>query len=220
VICRIAVEHDDKDAINLLFREQGTGSISMAPGHVGMTLGVTMTEVARVFSFLVPKEAVQATVTMDGVTETIAVPTDGGFATERVVPPSSVRVPGDADNAATVPLLSLAWVRNGDKGDIANVAVIARRPEYLPYIAAALTPDAVRDWYVHHLSEGRNGRVDRFSVPGIFAFNFLLHGALDGGCTTSLRFDPLGKSVAQEVLDFPVPVSPALARQLEADKAA
>jgi hypothetical protein len=133
-----------------------------------------------------------------------------------VVSPPSVREPGDADNNATVPLLSLAWVRNGDKGDIANVAVIARRPEYLPYIAAALTRDAVRDWYVHHLAEGRNGRVDRFSVPGISAFNFLLHGALDGGCTTSLRFDPLGKSVAQEVLDFPVPVSPALARQLEA----
>jgi hypothetical protein len=216
VICRIAVEHDDKDAINLLFREQGTGSISMAPGHVGMTLGVTMTEVARVFSFLIRKNAVQATVTMDGVTEAIAVPTDGGFATERVVSPPSVHAPGDADNDATVPLLSLAWVRNGDKGDIANVAVIARRPEYLPYIAAALTPDAVRDWYVHHLAEGRNGRVDRYSVPGISAFNFLLHGALDGGCTTSLRFDPLGKSVAQEVLDFPVPVSPALARQLEA----
>ena len=119
-------------------------------------------------------------------------------------------------NARRLVTTTGAWVRNGDKGDIANVAVIARRPEYLPYIAAALTPDAVRDWYVHHLAEGRNGRVDRFSVPGISAFNFLLHGALDGGCTTSLRFDPLGKSVAQEVLDFPIPVSATLARLLKA----
>jgi len=216
VICRIAVEHDDKDAINLLVREQGTGSISMAPGHVGMTLGVTLTEVARVFSFLVPKTAVTATVTIDGITETVAVPTDGGFASERVVPPPTIPAPNDADTGATVPLLSLAWVRNGDKGDIANVAVIARRTEYLPYIAAALTPDAIRDWYIHHLADGQGARIDRFYLPGISALNFLLYGALDGGCTSSLRFDPLGKSVAQEVLDFPIPVGAALARRLEA----
>jgi hypothetical protein len=215
VICRIAVEHDDKSAIELLVREQGTGSISMAPGHVGMTLGVTLTEVARVYSFLVPKSTVQATLTVDGKTETIAVPTDGGFDTRKVLlAPSSPIAPTDIAHDAIVPLLSLAWVRNGDKGDIANVAVIARRPEYLPYIAAALTPAAVRDWYVHHLRDAADGQVERFPVPGVFAFNFLLHGALDGGCTSSLRFDPLGKSVAQEILDFPVPVSVALARTL------
>jgi hypothetical protein len=219
-ICRIAVEHDDKVAIEMLVREQGTGSISMAPGHVGMTLGVTLTEVARVFSFLIAKSAVRATVTMDGVTETIPVPVDGGFASEQVLPPPDIPIPDDTGAGATLPLLSLAWVRNGDKGDIANVAVIARRPDYLPYIAAALTPEAMRDWYIHHLADGEDARVDRFYLPGISALNFLLHGALDGGCTSSLRFDPLGKSVAQEVLDFPVPVSNALARTLAAGKAA
>lgn len=214
VICRIAVEHDDKDAINLLFREQGTGSISMAPGHVGMTLGVTMTEVARVFSFLIPKSALTATLTVDGATETVAVPLERGFRPDLVAPLPPVPTSTVDAGGATVPLLALAWVRNGDKGDIANVAVIARRPEYLPYIAAALTPDSVRDWYVHMLRNGATGQVDRFYVPGIAAFNFLLHGALDGGCTASLRFDPLGKSVAQEILDFPVPVGAALARTL------
>ncbi len=214
VICRIAVEHEDKSAIELLVREQGTGSISMAPGHVGMTLGVTLTEVARVYSFLVSKNTVQATLTVDGKTETIEVPTDGGFDTRKVVALSSPATPIDVGSGTAVPLLSLAWVRNGDKGDIANVAVIARRPEYLPYIAAALTPAAVRDWYVHHLKDAADGLVERFPVPGVNAFNFLLHGALDGGCTSSLRFDPLGKSVAQEILDFPVPVSAALAQSL------
>jgi hypothetical protein len=221
VICRIAVEHEDKSAIELLVREQGTGSISMAPGHVGMTLGVTLTEVARVYSFLLPKTAVQATLTVDGKTKTIKVPSDGGFDTRKVAAPPSPAASNDAASDALVPLLSLAWVRNGDKGDIANVAVIARRPEYLSYIAAALTPAAVRDWYVHHLKDAADGLVERFPVPGISAFNFLLHGALDGGCTSSLRFDPLGKSVAQEILDFPVPVSAALAHSLgSADKAA
>jgi hypothetical protein len=217
VICRIAVEHDDKDAINLLFREQGTGSISMAPGHVGMTLGVTMTEVARIFSFLIPKTALAATLTIDGTTETITVPLESGFRPDAVpeLPPAPEAT--ETASEATVPLLALAWVRNGDKGDIANVAVIARRREYLPHIAAALTPEAVRDWYQHLLHDGNAGKVERFHVPGIAALNFLLHGALDGGCTASLRFDPLGKSVAQEILDFPIPVSAALAESLAAD---
>jgi len=224
VICRIAVEHDDKDAINLLFREQGTGSVSMAPGHVGMTLGVVLSEVARVFSFLIPKSEVEATVTVDGKTKIIpasnqhhpllASPVKGeGHEFDASEPSPSmgegwvgVTVP-PVSFQTTVPLLSLAWVRNGDKGDIANVAVIARRPEHLPFIAAALTEDAVRDWYAHMLREGRAAKVERFTVPGINALNFLLYGALDGGCTASLRFDPLGKSVAQELLDFPVPVS-------------
>jgi hypothetical protein len=214
VICRIAVEHHDKSAIELLFREQGTGSISMSPGHVGMTLGTTITEVARVFSFLLPKREVTPTLTFNGVSEDVKVPVEGGFDNAMIPELPAIGATPAADT--TVPLLSLAWVRNGDKGDIANVAVIARRPEYLPYIAAALTPDAVRDWYVHHLRDGARARVDRFLVPGVSAFNFLLHGALDGGCTASLRFDPLGKSVAQEILDFPIPVSAALRQTLDA----
>ena len=215
VICRIAVEHDDKEAITLLFREQGTGSISMAPGHVGMTLGVTMTEVARVFSFLIPKTQLNATLTVDGTTETISVPSKGALRPEQVAMLPPIPRP-EGKMPATVPLLSLAWVRNGDKGDIANIAVIARKPDYLPYIAAALTPEAVREWYVHHLADGTAARIDRFHVPGISALNFLLDRALDGGCTASLRFDPLGKSVAQEILDFPVPVSAMIAQAIAA----
>ena len=212
VICRIAVEHEEKQPIEMLVREQGTGSISMAPGHVGMTLGVTISEVARVVSFLLPKSAVTPTLTVDGATQTVPVPTGGGAARAPALP--GVPEARDIAGGGSVPLLSLAWVRNGDKGDVSNVAVIARKPDYLPYIAAALSEEAVRDWYAHVLSEG--GRVERYYVPGISAFNFLLHGALDGGCTSSLRFDPLGKSVAQEILDFPVPVSGALARALAA----
>jgi hypothetical protein len=205
VILRIAVEHEGKQAIELLFQEQGTGSVSSAPGHVGWTLGTTIMEVARLFSFLVPKSALTASVVMDGVTEMVASPPGGAITPpEREIPPS---LPPGLALRKTLPLLNLAWVRNGDKGDIANIAVIARRPEFLPYLAAALTPEAVRDWYLHHLRDGAQALVERFYVPGIAAFNFLLHGALDGGCTASLRFDPLGKSIAQELLDFPVPVS-------------
>lgn len=219
VICRIAVEHDEKEPIQLLFREQGTGSISMAPGHVGMTLGVTLSEVARVFSFLIPKQQVRATVTVDGVTEVLAPPKDHphptaplegeGHETARAGNPSPSMAEGWV-GVDSVPLLDLAWVRNGDKGDISNVAVIARRPEFLPWIEAALTPEAVAAWYAHRLRDGAAAPVERHAVPGLHALNFLLHGALGGGCTSNLDFDPLGKSVAQDILDFPVPISRSL----------
>jgi hypothetical protein len=216
VICRLAVEHENAAAIQLLFREQGTGSVSSVPGHVGMTLGATVTEVSRLFSFLISKSAVTATVSLAGNTLAVPVPMGQGEG-----PAPAPRLPAppafEGDNDTSVQLLDLAWVRNGDKGDIANVAVIARRREYLPYLAAALTPEAVRDWYVHVLADGAAGKVERFYVPGISAFNFLLHKALDGGCTASLRSDPLGKSIAQDLLYFPVPVDAALARALGRD---
>jgi hypothetical protein len=176
-----------------------------------MTLGVNVNEVARVFSFLVPKTAVTPTVTMAGASETIRVPVDGGFRSDAISSATDIPEASATRATSTVPLLRLAWVRNGDKGDISNVAVIARQPEYLPFIAAALKSEAVRAWY-QHLLDPETGQVERHYLPGIAALNFLLHGGLDGGCTSSLRFDPLGKSVAQELLDFPVPVSADVAR--------
>jgi hypothetical protein len=102
-------------------------------------------------------------------------------------------------------------VRSGDKGDSCNVGVIARRPEYLPYLAAALDDDAVRRWYAHWIDPDHGG-VRRFHLPGVSAINLVLDGALDGGCTVSLRYDPFGKSAAQEILDFPVPIPSSLLR--------
>ena len=117
------------------------------------------------------------------------------------------------ENAPTdrsVRLGALAWARSGDKGDICNIGLIARRPEYLPYIAAALDAGTMARFYAHMFEHGA-GRVDRYYLPGSNALNFMLHDALDGGCTVSMRFDPLGKSAAQEILDFEVPIPTALA---------
>jgi hypothetical protein len=205
VVCRVAVEHEARLGAELFLRESATSSISMVPGNVGSMLGTSLAEVGRVFSFLLPRDQLVATVHVGG--DSRAVPfaaVAGGAAPQPLAPVPAPSAPADG---GSVPLLRLAWVRNGDKGDIANIAVIARRPEFLPWIAAALTPEAVRGWYRHWLQGGDAGTVERFQAPGIHALNFLLHDALDGGCTTSLRYDPLGKSIAQELLDFPVPVS-------------
>ena len=109
-----------------------------------------------------------------------------------------------------MPLIALAWARSGDKGDISNIGVIARRPEWLPLIWRALTPQAVQAWFAHLMT----GEVERFHLPGIAAMNLLLHGALAGGGPRSPRLDPLGKGMAQMLLEMPVAVPAALAGSL------
>lgn len=112
---------------------------------------------------------------------------------------------------ALVPLVRLAWARSGDKGDNSNIGLIARRPEYLPILLEQVTAAAVRDWFAHMVK----GEVKRYRVPGIHGCNFLLFSALDGGGTASMRLDPLGKGMGQQLLDMPIEVPAALAAALE-----
>jgi hypothetical protein len=116
------------------------------------------------------------------------------------------------EGSATVPLIALAWARSGDKGNNSNIGVIARKPEYLPIIRSALTPNAVANYFAHDLE----GDVERFDVPGIRAINLVLHDVLGGGGIASLRNDPQGKGFAQMLLDFPIPVDQKLAIELAA----
>lgn len=101
-----------------------------------------------------------------------------------------------------VPLVRLAHARSGDKGNISNIGVIARDPEYLPLLRVQLTPDAVKAYFSHLVK----GEVVRYDLPGIHAFNFVLDQALDGGGMASLRVDPLGKGMGQMLLDLPIRV--------------
>ena len=92
--------------------------------------------------------------------------------------------------------------RGGDKGDDANIGVIARRPEYLPLLRAALTPERIKAIF-EHLTRGE---VERFDLPGIHAMNFLLHESLGGGGVASLHLDAQAKTYAQQLLDEPIAV--------------
>jgi hypothetical protein len=104
--------------------------------------------------------------------------------------------------AVDVPLIRLAWGRSGDKGDTANIGVLARRREFMPAIGAALTPQSVSAYLAHLVT----GPVERFDWPGLNGWNFVLRRALGGGGIASLRYDPQGKSYAQILMDFPVRV--------------
>jgi hypothetical protein len=106
-----------------------------------------------------------------------------------------------------IPLLHLAHARSGDKGDTANVGVIALRPEFYPLLVEQLTVDRVR----RHFEGIVHGGVERFELPNLHALNFLLHGALGGGGTVSLKTDAQGKvfSTAMLRLEVEVPVEVA-----------
>jgi len=101
-----------------------------------------------------------------------------------------------------VPLLALAHGRSGDKGDHANIGIISRSPKYMGLLRKQLTPEVVGDYFSHILE----GSVERFELPGLGAFNFLMHNALGGGGMASLRYDPQGKAFAQMLLDLPITV--------------
>jgi hypothetical protein len=93
-------------------------------------------------------------------------------------------------------LLDIAHARSGDKGDTANVGVIARRPEYYPVLVKYLTAERVRA----HFAGIALGRVERFELPNLGALNFLLHEALGGGGTRSLKNDAQGKTLGSAML--------------------
>ncbi len=101
---------------------------------------------------------------------------------------------------ARVRLLDIAHARSGDKGDCANIGLIALKPEHYPVLVAQVTTERVKE----HFREICRGRVERFELPNLHALNFLLHEALDGGGTVSLRTDAQGKTLSAALLRMEV----------------
>lgn len=99
-----------------------------------------------------------------------------------------------------VPLLKIAHARSGDKGDCANIGLIALNPEHYPILVAQVTAERVQE----HFQELCKGKVERFELPNLHALNFLLYEALDGGGTTSLRTDAQGKTFSAALLRMEV----------------
>lgn len=122
-------------------------------------------------------------------------------------PPSHpVRRP--AAGARRIQLRWLAHARSGDKGDTANVGLIALRPEWYPVLVREVTQARVARHF-----RGQVSGVDRFELPNLHALNFLLHGALDGGGTISLKTDAQGKVYSTALLRMEVSVPAEVAQQ-------
>jgi hypothetical protein len=107
-----------------------------------------------------------------------------------------------------IQLVHLAHARSGDKGDTANVGVIALRPEFYPVLSEQLTTERVTE----HFRGICLGGVERFELPNLQALNFLLHNALGGGGTVSLKTDAQGKTLSTAMLRMEI-ARLALARE-------
>ncbi|MGA2740232.1 MAG: hypothetical protein ABSG65_22665 [Bryobacteraceae bacterium] len=101
-----------------------------------------------------------------------------------------------------IPLAHIAHTRSGDKGDIANIGVIAWQPRYYPILLREVTPERVQAFF----GELVKGEVDRFELPNLHALNLLLHHALGGGGTVSLRTDAQGKTLGAALLAMEIDV--------------
>ncbi|XVO85789.1 acyclic terpene utilization AtuA family protein [Pseudomonas palleroniana] len=211
VVVKLAVRHPNKQALLLFAREIAQAATGMAPGLTGIVGGrPSVYPLIRLFSFLVDKTACEPLVECQGQRHACALPPVHALATP-AAPLDPPKPQGRAD--ASVPLVKLAVARSGDKGNHSNIGVIARDPEYLPWIAEALTPEVIVDW-MSHVLDPLHGRVERWYLPGSHSLNFLLENALGGGGIASLRIDPQGKAFAQQLLEIPIAVPQHIADQL------
>lgn len=217
VVAKLAVEHEDQAAFDVFLREFDSPTTSMAVGTTGWFGGrAQVTPVCRVFSTGIAREAVPVKVHFAGqVADHRPADVPVPFDLASVVRPAAGASLTPQADWPTVPLIRLAWARSGDKGDAFNVGVIARDPAYLPHLRGALSETAVQQYFAHEFEGARAPAVIRYEVPGFDALNFHCLESLGGGQFASLRLDPLAKGKAQQLLDFPVPVPPALAARVE-----
>lgn len=211
VVMKLAVRHPNKQALVLFAREIAQAATGMAPGLTGIVGGrPTVYPLIRLFSFLVDKSRCSVAIEYQGQRHAVELPASASLLTP-AVPIEPAKPEGRAD--ASVPLVKLAVARSGDKGNHSNIGVIARHPDYLPWIAEALTPEVIVDW-MDHVLDPIHGRVQRWYLPGSHSLNFLLENALGGGGIASLRIDPQGKAFAQQLLEIPIAVPQHIADQL------
>ncbi len=204
VVVKIGLRHPDPRALDIFAREFATPAVSTAQGTTGAFGGRPKpAPVLRVHSFLWPKTQTPVHLHMDGDATAVEVSV---FDEAPEVPAAEAPViDASEDGDPCVRLRAIAGGRSGDKGDDANIGLIARRPAFLPRLMGEVTEERVAKWFAHFLEGG----VSRHVMPGFSAVNFLLTRVLDGGGSASLRYDPQAKTYAQILLDMPIRVPAA-----------
>ncbi|MGP4769210.1 acyclic terpene utilization AtuA family protein [Acinetobacter sp. PFS20] len=204
VVVKIAVKHMFKEACMFFASEIAQASTGMAPALAGIVGGrPKASPVIKLFSFLIDKNQINVEIDFDGSRYPVEIPRN--TSTDQFNTLAAGESAVYQGNEIEVPLIEIAHARSGDKGNHSNIGVIARKAEYLPWIRAALTEQAVAS-YMQHVLDAKKGRVIRYELPGLNALNFMLENALGGGGVASLRIDPQGKAFAQQLLDMPVKV--------------
>lgn len=211
-VARLVYLTKDVRAARIFGVECSAMCLNGSAGALFSPLAPSISPSHMLFCFLLPRDRLTPRVEVDGIVipmvpEPSKIPQSPPA---RLLPPDTR--PGGGP--ASVPLIALAWARSGDKGNLFNLAVIARKPEYLPHIRTALTPEAVADWMRHLFDDPEDHKVTRFDAPGLHAINFLLEETMRGSTGTNLKLDVAAKGMAQQLLNFPIPVPTELARAL------
>lgn len=200
-VVKVGAKSADPGALKVLAREMASFGL-VAQGMTGITSGRPKPQPAiRLVHLLVPKTDVPARVVLDGDAADVAVAPGTGPATGTDPLPEPAGLPAAAPGTVRVPLRQVAWARSGDKGNDANIGLMARRPELAPVLLEQVTAARVAELF------GPDGDVRRWEVPGLDGMNILLGDVLGGrGGTSSLRYDPQGKSYGATLLDLEVDV--------------
>jgi hypothetical protein len=203
VTMRVVANHPQKAALAMFAREIAPSGTSWAPGTTSPGGGrPAVSPLIKPFAFTLAKGSVPVAFVLGGERHAVEIPSDvdGAAAVPATEPPAFDEE--DGGEQVEVRLIDLAWARSGDKGNLSNIGLVARRPEWLPLLWSRVTEQFVGDYFAHLV----HGKVERFHLPGIASMNLLLHDALDGGGPSSMRMDPLGKGMAQMLLDATVRV--------------
>jgi len=205
VLLKIGVHHPSRDAVTAFLREIPSIGLSGPPGVTGGGMGLPRpTPLIRLECFPVARETVHVRVEIDAM----PVPYQESAVTGvQQSEPLRLKVDPYEGPSQTMPLIAIAHGRSGDKGSDVNIGIRARHPDLYPVLLRELTVDRVSSHLAHLGAES----VTRYELPGIQAVNFLLAGGLGAGGTASLRFDPQGKALAQQLLDVAVEVPRDLA---------
>uniref|UniRef100_A0A7S1YC50 Uncharacterized protein n=1 Tax=Sexangularia sp. CB-2014 TaxID=1486929 RepID=A0A7S1YC50_9EUKA len=217
-VLRMAVASPDRRMLATFTREVAPAATGMVPGLASAGAGrPKIRPMLEHVTLFVDRTRVSARVRVDANESIVSmhcahteVPTPS--TSPQLVP----RYTGLAEPMVRVRLVDLCYGRSGDKGDSANVALIARHPTHLPFLAHIVTESLIRHWFAHLLAA--TSTVTRFVLPGIAALNFLMTEALGGGGLNSLRLDNQGKTYGQLLLAQSIAVPQSMVQEVQRDE--
>ena len=207
VVLKFAAKHQDIRAVGIMLKESVGLGLATPPGLSGFVGGRPKpSPIVRLFSFLINKKDVDIKIE-DGISsKKFEVKDSENFDINSIKRHEAPKIEDQDQQFIDVPLIKIAYGRSGDKGNKANIGIIARNEKFYPVICKYLTEDIVKRCFSKFLE----GEVEKFYLPGSCSINFILDNVLGGGGPASLRNDPQGKAYAQILLDETIPVPKSL----------
>jgi hypothetical protein len=205
ILVRFAARAETKPPLKRMSKELAGLILAGPPGVTVFGGRPSITPAHGFWPALIPREKLQARMLINGE-ESVFECEDGPSGEPVVREFPEITIDSDSSNRIKVPLGRIAHARSGDKGDLANIGVIAFSQELYPEIIREVTPKRLADFFKSNVT----GPIDVYRLDNLHALNFVLHGALNGGGTVSLLLDNQGKTLSQALLTMPIEVTPDL----------